>query len=376
MNKKALLIFSLILSCNLFSNNISEFEKFKQSRMEMYQSYRKSLEEQFKEYKTNISKNWKEVKVPSKHEWIEYSDDYKDRTIVDYKNESIKIQMNVPKNQSDAVSQQQLINNMEKLMSQYVKNASSKNPYIEEGKTINSNESIVGDIYKVNTKNKEEIRKVSTEVVKKEEIKETVSKNTDEKVVEVTIPFPKDGLLSKAQVYRADVNKRAKEYKLDESLIFAVIHCESSYNPMATSKVPAYGLMQIVPTSAGKDISRRLYGKEKIFSPEYLYNGKNNIEAGANYLNLLYYGYLKDIKDPVSRKYCTIAAYNTGAGNVAKAFTGTTNINKAVVQINQMSSKEVYNRMIKKLPYQETRDYLKKVSEKDSYYKQKLMEFS
>ncbi|MGL4628533.1 MAG: transglycosylase SLT domain-containing protein, partial [Cetobacterium sp.] len=140
------------------------------------------------------------------------------------------------------------------------------------------------------------------------------------------------------------------------------------------SHIPAYGLMQIVPVSAGKDISKRLYGEVRIFTPEYLYNGEKNIEAGVNYLNLLYYSYLKGVKDPISRKYCTIAAYNTGSGNVAKAFTGNTNLSKALPIINSMSSKEVYNKLLKDLPYAETKGYLKKVTERDKYYSEKIKE--
>ena len=58
-----------------------------------------------------------------------------------------------------------------------------------------------------------------------------------------------------------------------------------------------------------------------------------------------------------------IAAYNTGAGNVAKAFNKdrTRNIRKAAEVINTMEPNEVYQQLLESLPYDETKLYLKKV---------------
>ena len=165
-------------------------------------------------------------------------------------------------------------------------------------------------------------------------------------------------------------NKTADREKLPLPLVMAVMETESSFNPMAKSGIPAYGLMQIVPNSAGQDATAYLYGKAQILSPSYLYNGDNNIKIGTAYIHVLYYNYLKNVKDPVSRLYCAIAAYNTGAGNVARAFIGSTNITKASTKINQLSPKEVYLRLRKHLPYEETQRYVRKVSINMSKYEQ------
>jgi membrane-bound lytic murein transglycosylase C len=131
---------------------------------------------------------------------------------------------------------------------------------------------------------------------------------------------------------------------------------------MAKSHIPAYGLMQIVPRSAGKDATKHLYGKAKILAPSYLYGTENNINVGSAYLHVLYYKYLRKVKDPKSRIYCAIAAYNTGASNVARAFIRKKNFNKAVKRINKMTSGEVYQALIRRLPFRETRRYVKKVA--------------
>jgi len=150
------------------------------------------------------------------------------------------------------------------------------------------------------------------------------------------------------------------------------MHSESSFNPMARSHIPAFGLMQIVPRSAGVDSYQYLYNKKRILSSSYLYNSENNIKIGSAYLHILYYRYLKKIKNPQSRLYCTIAAYNTGAGNVARTFIGSTNINKAAQTINSMSPDAVLKTLMRKLPYNETKKYLKKVNDRVSAYNKLL----
>ena len=153
------------------------------------------------------------------------------------------------------------------------------------------------------------------------------------------------------------------------NLIYAIIQTESSFNPMARSYIPAFGLMQIVPKTAGADTAKFLYGKRKIFSSSYLYNSTNNIKIGSYYLHILYFKYLKNIKNKKSRYYCTIAAYNTGAGNVAKAFIGNYNIYKASKKINKMSQNQVYKTLMRNLPYRETKNYLYKVDKRaNSFY--------
>jgi len=73
--------------------------------------------------------------------------------------------------------------------------------------------------------------------------------------------------------------------------------------------------------------------------------------------------------------YCTIAAYNTGAGNVAKTFIGNRNINKAAITINKLTPKQVYTKLMSNLPYNETKKYLKKVNDRVAAYN-KLLETS
>ena len=100
----------------------------------------------------------------------------------------------------------------------------------------------------------------------------------------------------------------------------------------------------------------------------YLYNSDNNIELGCAYLAVIRYNYFKSIKDDEKAYMCSVAAYNTGAGNVAKALTNKTKLKPASKRANQLGSNELYNTLLKDLKYEETRNYLKKVwARKDKY---------
>ena len=167
--------------------------------------------------------------------------------------------------------------------------------------------------------------------------------------------------------YAPQVRKYSAATGVSRSLIYAIIKTESSFNPFAVSSVPAYGLMQLVPESGGRDAYRRVTGLDRAPSKEYLFDATNNIELGSTYLSMLIDdSILQDIRDPISREYCAIAAYNTGPRNVLRAFAS--DPQSALRAINRMTSGEVYNTMRMKLPYAETRSYISKVISAQNHY--------
>ncbi len=192
-------------------------------------------------------------------------------------------------------------------------------------------------------------------------------KKAPRKVVAYTVKIPKSSLSDRANKYLPAIKEEAEKRQLAPALVLAIMHEESHFNPKAKSHVPAYGLMQIVPTTAGHDVNKLYRGKDKPMRENDLYDPAVNIETGSAYLKILQSRYLKGIKDPKSATYSIIAAYNTGSGNVAKAF-GERRVSRAIKKINSMSSDEVYQQLIKNLPYQETRNYLKKVNDRMQTY--------
>lgn len=95
------------------------------------------------------------------------------------------------------------------------------------------------------------------------------------------------------------VLKVAKVHQVDPALVRALIHAESHFNPLATSRVGAQGLMQLMPATA-KEL-----GVRDSLDPT------QNIQGGVKYIAQL----LKQFNGNIS--YAT-AAYNAGPNAVRK----------------------------------------------------------
>jgi membrane-bound lytic murein transglycosylase C len=174
----------------------------------------------------------------------------------------------------------------------------------------------------------------------------------------VKIALEKDHLHIRARKYRQHVETYAHRYQVSKNLVFAVIKTESDFNPWAISSAPAFGLMQIVPGTAGQDVNRYLK-RPGLPSEKILLNPQENILYGSVFLHILDTQYLAGIRNQLSREYCVIAAYNTGAGNVLRTFDK--NRDRAPDKINRLAPLEVYQTLKTNLPYSETRRYLTKV---------------
>jgi membrane-bound lytic murein transglycosylase C len=175
----------------------------------------------------------------------------------------------------------------------------------------------------------------------------------------VRIVMVKDHMQVRAARYKEQVRRWAGRYKVSRSLVYAIMQTESDFNPFAVSSAPAFGLMQIVPTTAGRDVRKYLTGKPDVPTRQFLFKAENNIQYGSVYLHMLDTMYLKKITNPISREYCVISAYNGGAGNVLRTFSS--DRNKAVRVINSLSPAAVYGKLRYKHRYDETRRYLEKV---------------
>lgn len=159
--------------------------------------------------------------------------------------------------------------------------------------------------------------------------------------------------------YSELAKKYAKKYNLPPALVLGIIKTESSFNPFAASPIPAYGLMQVVPASAGADAHRLITGQKGRPTKSMLFNPETNVEYGSAYLSILMTRYLGKIVEPRSREYCVIAAYNTGAGNVLRTFAR--DRNTAFSIINQNTPAYILAKLQKHLPFDETRRYIGKV---------------
>jgi len=352
-----------------------EFEKYKREIEREFREYKRIVYEEYENYKKEILKHWDKPEISTKKKFVEYSPDFKVKKVVNFEKGEIKIEVISKKKPSikefakklrDFITEDKKTAYKKDVLSQRIeKKLKRKIKHLKTDKI--EKKPILLDLFVQKKKiTQKEVNKAVINLLKRAKFLKRKYRNKN--IYSMKIKLPPKRILIKAKEYKPLVEKHAKKYRLKPSLILAIIHTESSFNPLARSPVPAYGLMQIVPQTAGKDATRIIYGKPVLLSPSYLYNDRNNILIGSTYFYLLYYRYLKNIKDPVSRLYCAIAAYNTGAGNVARAFTGTTNIRKAAKIINRMSPGQVYEILMRKLPYEETKNYLKRVSRRIRIY--------
>ncbi len=176
----------------------------------------------------------------------------------------------------------------------------------------------------------------------------------------------------RALKYAGLVREHSERTRVSRSLIYTIIRIESAFNPYAVSSAPAYGLMQLVPASGGREAYRKSRSEDVIPSKELLFVPGNNIELGSAYLGvLLQDSPLNAIRDPLSREYCAIAAYNTGPSNVYRAFSslnGRARQDEALAAINRLRPDAVFDALRRKLPYAETRSYIVKATQTRKQY--------
>ncbi|MEQ1513990.1 MAG: lytic transglycosylase domain-containing protein [Lysobacteraceae bacterium] len=99
--------------------------------------------------------------------------------------------------------------------------------------------------------------------------------------------------------YATEIRTAATQHGVDEAIVRAIIHAESSFNPNARSRVGAQGLMQLMPPTA------RRFGVSNAYDPA------QNIHGGVQYLAWLLKRYKGDLT-------LAAAGYNAGEGAVDK----------------------------------------------------------
>ncbi|QUX96766.1 lytic murein transglycosylase [Marinomonas sp. CT5] len=166
--------------------------------------------------------------------------------------------------------------------------------------------------------------------------------------------------------YSQYVIAAAKRYNLSPALIYGIIETESSFNPYAVSPANAYGLMQVVPATAGRDVYNLIKKRSGEPTKEVLFSPENNIDIGSAYLHILQTRYLAKVSNKVSQEYSMISAYNGGTGNVLKTFDR--DRARAMNKINQTSTSNVYKKLRYDHPRSESRYYLEKVTKAKKKY--------
>lgn len=197
----------------------------------------------------------------------------------------------------------------------------------------------------------------------------TVRRENGRMVRSVRTTLVDDHLHLRELEYSQFVLGAAERYQVSPSLIYAVIETESAFNPYAISPAKAYGLMQVVPSTAGRDVFERIKKRSGEPSKQQLFEPDFNVDIGSAYLHLLDDLYLSRITDSSSRQFATIASYNGGAGSTLRTFDK--DRERAIARINRMRPEQVYEQIIASHPFAETRRYLQKVRTAERRYRQR-----
>lgn len=353
-----------------------EFEDFKNSSEKQFEAfgaefenYQKVYAKEFAAYSKSIARNFGKAQVSSEHIWVGYDEKFLSKKVVDFKNQSLNFEV-VAANEKEA--KEKISKLLDEISQETTKSAFDSNSLeknirqkLNLKEVAISSRPLVFDAFSP--------KQIDAEKSKLKDAKLQKTTFNKNQIFKFNVKMPDDFTLKKAKIYSSLVQKFSAQYALEPQLVFAIIHTESSFNPMAKSPAPAFGLMQIVPKSAGSDVAKTLGHDQGKITPEFLYDGENNILYGTTYLNLLNTKYLSKISNPKSKLFCVISAYNTGASNVARAFDKSTKIDEVATKIDALSPDEVYDKLIISLPYLETREYLYRVNERFEIYK-KLLE--
>lgn len=349
-------------------------------------AYQKALQDE----QQRIRQHWPNPEVSSQSRWVVYSRDYATRKVVDFERNQVEISIDglYSSGRLDfAAMAKKVQGELEDTLGTAMQAALERDPIqVALTDTITTlgapkealetgAELVLKELFAAPRPTEADVRAKASALMRNASIRyqalsasvAAVPVNTGKKLTYV-IPLPDNRIRKKVQEYKPWVDRNAERFALSEDIMMAIIHTESHFNPLARSHIPAFGLMQIVPSTAGRDAASKLGKEPKMLTAQYLYNPKHNIEVGSAYLSVIYYDYLKDIKNPESRLYYAIAAYNAGASSVARAFVDKPSFLDAVAVINRMSPEQVLDRLVKASPSEETRQYVAKVLKRRNFY--------
>ena len=387
-----------------------ESETYKAKIQKESEAYKVKVRKEIEAYKSKIRMQWQFAEIDTPYKLVIYSKNDTNKLVIDYKTNEIRFSSLEPERNTD-----QAVDFIVKSLKTPIASVIKQNKFTQNATDLDLNidalltlaqswgysdselkklalrltaeknsvsefdvvKQVIGNIGEAQQKlanlesNDQYIKTLKKEKYQYQNLLNLNQKKVKSHSYQVKLNIPR---WQKSKPYRTNITEYATRWNLPEDLVYATIETESNFNPRAQSLAPAFGLMQIVPKSAGADVWEYLNDYEGYPSAQDLFIPSTNIMYGSVYFHLLLTDYFSNVKNPISRLYCSIAGYNTGPGNVAATFNGGTNkeLKNAINIINTMDPEEVKGYLIKKLPYHETRRYLTKVLDAQKYYAQQL----
>lgn len=376
---------------------------FKQRPMIAHQDMAPTVEQSYiaeryaaalQDYQSKIRRQWPNAEVSSATRWVSYSDDFNTRRVVDFKSNHIEISLENPyentQNRSAftpaAATRASAKDQVRDLLAMHEREAMQQDPVAvalastfeergAEGADSDASPLIFSELFSTDQPDPAAIDAVADGLMQKARIRfqalSASSENVpvfDKKRVTYLVPLPEARLRLKAMQYRSLVRRYSEKSGLPVDGVMAMIHTESAFNPLARSHVPAFGLMQVVPSTMGRDAAAALFGNPRLFSPDYLLDAEKNIEIGTAYLSRLYNEETAAISDPKSRWYFVQAVYKVGLVKAAHMFDSRGDATRAMAAINQLQPSQVLQRLMQQDGTNPLRDYLAQTQQHQSSY--------
>jgi len=305
----------------------------------------------------------KKPKIPSNKKLVKYTNDYKARAIVDFEKGSILVET-----LADSSSAKTLNNLQRAIVTTLLSSAdpSKTDIFSSDAPKLSGKPYLYQQVIDQDNKPIQYQWRANRFSQYLTEFKLQKYNKNRKQIYAVRIDMVEKHQHLREQKYSQYVLAAAKRYQISPQLIYGIIETESSFNPFAVSSANAYGLMQVVPKTAGADVFQRIKKKAGQPSKQQLFDPAFNIDIGSAYLHILNNNYLKAVNNGTSRHYSIISAYNGGSGNVLKTFHS--NRKTAMKMLNAKLPKDVYYLLTRKHPKTESRRYLEKVIKAEKGY--------
>jgi len=237
-----------------FAEEKKGFSKYLEEVNREFEEYKRIVNEEFSKFKREVLKHWDTYEATDRKKLVQYSPDYKIKKVFDFEKGELRVEVlgkveNFPKilkrelkefvsqDKREAFSKDRIISSIERKIRRKFRHIRTSR--------IEKEPIFIPIIFGKSHISKAELEEGVRKLLSRGEIfKKRTSKGT---VNVFRIKIPPKNVLRKAKQYKPIVVRESRRRRLFYPLIFAIIHTESYFNPLARSPVPAYGLMQIVP---------------------------------------------------------------------------------------------------------------------------------
>jgi len=378
MKHKYLIILLIIISSFCFSQTAQEeymkereqvSEEYKQTRAEAYKEYHLQQDSLFIQYQQEIEKYWNEFKESTQEEWVSYNPDFTSRSNVNFEEGVIRIDAIAKDSQND----EEVVNAVvEQLIAINLEEDETNNPILKD--------QVQNPLDKTETITETNVKKIAQDLVKNSKKTIVTGKDGERRTqYSISLNMVPNHIKIRADKYRSYIEDKCNDFDIDPAFVMAIIHTESYFNPKAYNRHGnAYGMMQIVPKYAGLTMNNVLYKNNRKPTSGELFDPHKNLKMGISYMRWLADNKWEKVKGKTNLYYCIICSYNGGPGTIYKAMTGKMKKigqekwDQMFVDLNTMESSELYKLLRKKVPWEETRKYLKLVMERKEKFYNKL----